>query len=304
MALKDNHPRRQHCVPKFLLANFADEDGNIFVFDKSKETSFPSKPATMIAETYFYDFVDHKGEQQTFEYILGEHEGLISQLFRTIIERESLAHLTSMDRLNIAQFIAVLQYRVQAVRHRLKSIHDGLQRTLEERGIDGGDVAPKLSAEQLQRASLEYMHQSIKNGRTFARRLLLLQRAPDSMPFYTSDNPVAMVNCLEPQIRRMPEHPGTEVYLPISRQFSLHYVCDFTANKLVGDLAPEARRETVTRVSSKAHLLAPENVEHQNILQVEHAARFLISSINDFTVAREMINRNPKLKEPPGYTIS
>ncbi len=25
MALKENHPRRQHCVPQFLLRNFADD---------------------------------------------------------------------------------------------------------------------------------------------------------------------------------------------------------------------------------------------------------------------------------------
>lgn len=304
MALKDNHPRRQHCVPKFLLKNFADERENIFVFDKSKEASFPSKPATMIAETYFYDFVDDVGEQQTFEYVLAEHEGLIAELFRTIIERESVVHLTSMDRLNIAQFIAVLQYRTQAVRHRLKSIHDGIQRTLEERGFDGGDVAPKLSAADLQKASLHYMHQSIKNGRTFARRLLTLQRAPNSTPFYISDNPVAMVNSLEPHIRRMPEHRGTEVYLPISRQFSLHIASDFAATVLFGGMAREERLRAVSTISSKAHPLAPEDVEHQNMFQVEHASRFVISAVDNFTVAREMIKRNPKLKDPPGYTFS
>jgi len=34
------------------------------------------------------------------------------------------------------------------------------------------------------------------------------------------------------------------------------------------------------------------------------AARFVISSTNDFTLAREMIKRNPSLKEPPGYKLS
>jgi hypothetical protein len=50
--------------------------------------------------------------------------------------------------------------------------------------------------------------------------------------------------------------------------------------------------------------LAPQNVEHQNSLQVQHASRFVISSTNDFTVAREMIERNPSFREPPGYTVS
>ena len=46
-----------------------------------------------------------------------------------------------------------------------------------------------------------------------------------------------------------------------------------------------------------------ENVEHQNSVQVQHASRLVISSVKDFTVAREMIRRNPKLKELPGIPV-
>ncbi|CAN5475780.1 hypothetical protein BH11PLA2_BH11PLA2_29850 [soil metagenome] len=304
MTLKENHPRRQHCVPRFLLKQFGDKDERFFVFNKATGVSFESEAVAVIAQTHFYDFVDSTGEQQTYEYVLAYHEGVISQLFRTIIERESVAHLTGQDRLNIGQFIAVLQYRTQAVRHRLKSLYQGIQRTLEERGIDGGDVVPKFTAENLQKASLQHMHQSIKNGRIFSRRLLMLQRAPDSTPFYISDNPVAMVNPLEPHIRRMPEHRGTEVYMPISRQFSLHIASDFAARVLFGDLTREARIRAVSALSSKAHLLASEDAENQNMFQVEHSSRFIISAIDDFKLVMEMIQRNPKLKEPPGYTVS
>jgi len=72
-------------------------------------------------------------------------------------------------------------------------------------------VAPKLSAQGLQDTSLRYMSQAIKNGKPLAKRHWMLQRAPESTPFYISDNPVAMVNYFEPQIKRMVEHPGTEV---------------------------------------------------------------------------------------------
>ena len=72
---------------------------------------------------------------------------------------------------------------------------------------------------------------------------------------------------------------------------------------LFAGLAPEALDQVEAMRAGSADLLAPENVEHQNSVQVQHASRFVISSVKDFTVAREMIRRNPKLKELPGYTV-
>ena len=303
MALKENHPRRQHCVPQFLLRKFANDKEQIYVFDKAKESAFESKPGAVIAESRFYDFVDGKGERHTFEYVLSEHESTIAALMGSIIDRQTIAHLTSMDRLNIAQFVAVLQYRVQAVRQRLKSLHDGIQRVLEERGFDGGDVAPKLTAQDIQDASLAQMHRAIKNGKVLAKRWWMLQRAPESTPFYISDNPVAMVNYLEPRALKI-DHPGVDIYLPISRQYTLFIVSDMVAMALLAGVAPEARDQSEAMRTGRADQLAPENVEHQNSLQVQHASRFIISSTNDFTVARETIKRNPSFKDPPGYTVS
>ncbi len=254
MALKENHPRRQHCVPQFLLRHFADDKEKLFVFDKAKESAFESKPGAVIAESRFYDFVDGKGEPHTFEYVLSEHESTMAALVGSIIDRQSIAHLTSMDRLNIAQFVAVLQYRVQAVRQQLNSLHDGIQRVLEERGIHGGDVAPKLSAQDIQHASLAQMHQAIKNGSALVKRRWMLQRAPDSTPFYISDNPVAMVNYLEPRTLKI-DHPGVEIYLPISRQYTLYMVSDVVATALLGGLAPESRAQAEAMRTGRADQL-------------------------------------------------
>jgi len=204
---------------------------------------------------------------------------------------------------NIAQFVAVLQYRVQAVRQRFKSLHDGIQRVLKERGFDGGDVAPKLTDQQLQHASLAQMHRAIKNGRVLAKRFWMLQRAPDSTRFWISDNPVAMVNYLEPQARVI-EHPGAEIYLPISQRYTLYIVSDSVAMALLDGVAPEARDQAEAMRAGRADQLTQENVEHQNSLQVQHASRFVISPTSDFTVAREMIKRNPRLRDLPGYKVS
>jgi len=103
MALKKNHPKRQHCVPQFLLRYFAGENERFYVFDKRKESVFESKPGAVIAESWFYDFFDGEGEPHTYEYILSEHESVIAGLFGSIVDQQSIAHLTRTDRLNIAQ---------------------------------------------------------------------------------------------------------------------------------------------------------------------------------------------------------
>ena len=303
MALKENHPKRQHCVPRFLRKHFTNERDRFYVFNKAKESVFESKPEAVIAESWFYDFVDGEGEPHTFEYILSEHESVVANLVSSIIDNESIAHLSNMDRLNIAQFVAVLQYRVQAFRRRLKSLHDGFQRVLEERGIDGGDVAPKISDQDIQHASLAQMHRAIQNGKVLAKRSWMLQRAPQTTPFWISDNPVAMVNYVEPK-ERMIQHPTAEIFVPLSREYTLHIMSDMVAALLLRDMCSEEFDLTEAMRTGRADQLAPENVEHQNSLQVQYASQFIISPTDDFKVARQMIQQNPALKEQPGYTVS
>lgn len=164
-------------------------------------------------------------------------------------------------------------------------------------------MAPKLSEQEIQHVSLVQMHRSIENGRVFAKRRWMLQRAPDSTPFYISDNPMVIVNHLEPRAFAI-EHHGVDIYLPISRQLTLYFVSNMVSTALLAGLVPEARDQTEAMCSGNVDLLAPENVQHQNSLQVQQASRFIISANGDFQVVREMIRRNPGLKKPPGYKVT
>src|SRR5581483_3503795 len=125
--------------------------------------------------------------------------------------------------------------------------------------IDGGDVAPKLTPQQLHEASLAEMHRSIKNGRPLAKRRWMLQRAPDSTPFHISDNPVAMVNYLVPHARHI-DHPDVELYLPNSSRFSLHILSDAVAMTLLAGAVPEAREQAEALRTGAADQLSAEHV--------------------------------------------
>jgi hypothetical protein len=72
---------------------------------------------------------------------------------------------------------------------------------------------------------------------------------------------------------------------------------------LLAGAVPEAREQAEALRAGTADLLAPDNVLHQNSLQVHYASRFVIASEDKFDLAKEMIAKNPKLKEPPGFTV-
>src|SRR6266542_326641 len=135
-----NHPKNQHYVPQFLLRNFTNPKGQLSVFDKAKEKSFSTSPRGIAAEAWFYDFVDDRGDPQSFEHVLGSLVANVSGIIARIIEKQSLAHLTTDERIGLSFFAAVPQLRVKAMRERAQSLNTGILRVLAERGIDGGDV--------------------------------------------------------------------------------------------------------------------------------------------------------------------
>ena len=59
MAEMKNNERigtRQHYVPQFLLRNFTDGEGRLWVFDKQTGKPFSKSPAKVAAECGFYDY--------------------------------------------------------------------------------------------------------------------------------------------------------------------------------------------------------------------------------------------------------
>jgi hypothetical protein len=98
MAKKGNHAKIQHYVSQFQLRNFADERGQLRVFDKAEGRIFTLSPHGIAAEAGFYDFTDQAGKPHTVEHLLGKMETQVSGIIAGILDRQSLAHLTAKDR--------------------------------------------------------------------------------------------------------------------------------------------------------------------------------------------------------------
>jgi hypothetical protein len=314
-----NHPRNQHYVPQFLLRNFCDDRGRVFVFDKATERTFSASTRGIAAEAWFYDFIDADGNRQSLEYFLGRLEAKVSGILAGVLERESLAHLSTADRVHISLFAAVQQLRVKAVRQRMQSLNGGILRVLADREIDPGDVVREMSDDDVKRVGIARIQDANKTAEFFLAKAWILRRAPNDRPFWISDNPITFHNVVEPS-RRGLGSPGVEILLPISRRFSICFLSDHMRQLIrqgVADLqryerdfgrahpgAAEILRQAEVIEKGTPDLLPTESVDHQNSLQVQYASRFVISATDAFEIAKEMIRRNPKLKEPPSFVVS
>lgn len=107
---------------------------------------------------------------------------------------------------------------------------------------------------------------------------------------------------------------GLEINLPISPSFcrtwlrlirkGLDYAREYRrrCGYCPGDYASiEQLAEAIG--TDEPDKLLPENVDHLNSLQVQYSSLFVISVSDDFEMAKLMIGRNPRLKEPPGFIV-
>jgi hypothetical protein len=209
---------------------------------------------------------------------------------------------------------------VKSTRDRIKSINVGLRDAMARRGIDPGDVLPEMDDKDIKHQSIAHIQTAKELARYFFDKAWILHQAPHHNGFYISDNPVTLHNLVKQPGRGNLglTSLGIEIYLPISSQLSICFFCDKMRGAIQDNLqrAESARRSGACPVdiaplerilnaidTGSPDLLLPENVEHQNSLQVLFSSRFAFSGQDDFDLVRSMIAENPQLKHPPEMVI-
>jgi len=280
--------RIQHYIPRFYLREFSKEAGDrsqVFCFDKKTGTKFLVSVDKVGAESYFYD-IDGK---QEVEQAFSELEGAMSGSYRALLESEDITELSKDDRILIALFIATQHMRTRDFRNIIK---EATEYTLKHiRSLSGTE--DKLSRERLERLTEE------KPAKCFQFALLarsvpefvavLLQMKwilfinETKMPFWCSDTPFTYSNVF-PSNKYDGlgfERVGSQTHFPLSPKLSLEIVDPLTY----------AGYPTII------HIDDTENVIFNNHLQVKSAQRHIFSPTNDFSLAEEMIEKNPQLRE-------
>ena len=311
-----NHPKNQHYVSQFLLNNFQiDSTNQIYCFDKTNDKIFKTNIKNVACEKWFYD-IDEGNPNSSLEQDLSQLEGRVAPIINEkILRNKSIRGLTDDDFLQVALFIAVQILRTRSARQSLKCMDELIQRELVEIGSDIDKIQnyKKIETEK------ELKEIAISNIKTVKDRLVphILDKVwmlyESNNEFIISDNPIGFQNTVNKDEFRGTiglAVRGIEIYLPLSPQYNLGLLCRKTFNEMKTYFTEYYReldsqgsfelRNFVNSIRRKTPVKCFDfNVENINSIQVLSSERFIFSNNNNFSLAKEMINKNKEVKHGP-----
>ncbi len=304
----------------------------VWCFDKATARVFPANIKGVMSRKRFYE-VRVDGKSVSLEAPLSEIEGMLRPILARLVRDQQLAALTEEDRLTVASFCAVQMLRTQEFRERIKDLNEGFGDALRKRGVDPSQVSnfKMLSNEKVKALSMDML---VKAPREYAPHFVskywhLIGSTPDD-PFHVGDHPVVLDN----DFGRGPgslglASPGVAIYLPLSPTLCLA----MTDRALVRELFACARRARVGHHELERRMAAdgfpahgvaileqmklhrdrinlqlkpmeagtpsahePQVVTRVNSLQMLYAARWIVSSMPDFSLPLKMLADDPHLR--------
>lgn len=216
--------KKQHYVPKFLLRNFATEDGKFFVFQLLKNTIL-DKPIPYKQQCYTnYMYGDNK----QWENELSILESDASFAIQKIINNEHLSHI---DKSVLKQFILFQYLRTEQTIERSKSIMENGLRQLVPiiTSLNHLNVSKKFAStfakeyvdKHFSRKETATLHlDAAKKNQTVLEDLRFVVLKTNGR-FLCSDNPVILENTLQPEFGRGYASVGVIFILPISSQYAI-----------------------------------------------------------------------------------
>jgi len=279
-------PKAQHYVPRFYLARFVDQEGCVWVFDKTQGRTFRAKPENIACQNRFYDLpeLEQIGEVRTLmEHQFADLESdaqRISGCWLRQAEERGRVEIPEPNRDIMSLFLALQLLRTAEARTVLLQFVQLLQRA--------GDISRTYDAAadaQALHGALLWDDDSIKAIRSKIADCIWLFAFNDSkQPFFTSDHPALVKSgdnkmwMLGPRVFEC----GMYVVLPLTPRW-IWYCKDREYWARLAELD-----QTVSPVR-----FTPDMVNHENSGQVGVCSRFVFSNSPDFAFAKEYCEAAP-----------
>ena len=315
----DTTNTNQHYVSQMLLRGFATTPGSeqVHVFDKTTGKKFTTAIRTVAAERGYYDL----GDSETLDSAMNIADGQASGVINHIRNRHSLARITREEREVLAVFVVLQFLRTRGFLEGFRHIGQALIEAIQKRRLKpppewDAQPTPEQQREEYLRVIPGFLQDFLPH---LLSKDLLLFETDRNVPFCISDNPVALNNTVNDGDGGLRGTlglavAGIEIYLPISAELTLAYLCSSIGRayeveqlrlRRIGGLLSEAAffylQARDTGVSMK---LNPDNVRFHNSLQILNAERFVIACRDDFADAADMVKRDPKTRTGPRVTAS
>jgi len=315
--MADPADTNQHYVPQFLLRGFhTGNEAQIWAFDKTSSKSFTTAIDKVASEHGFYN-VDGSAQ---LDDVIRKFEEATAPIIKDVRERKSLAGIDEFKRIWLSGFTALQYVRTRAFSERSQDMMRQITHVATQ--MSGGELSeqvrkqlgldePGTEHEKALSTILGLVRPAVDE---LQKKHLILYRSDGSLLFCIGDSPVALHNTFNPGdgIRGTLglAVPGIEVYLPISKDLVLAYMCLSIAVSCIG-LEEEARSMGFTHAHAGPYLRAikhgtavlmeKEHIRFQNSLQLGFAERFVYSSVDNFEDARDILAGNPRHRVGPRY---
>lgn len=287
--------KHQHYVPQFYLRAFSvgGQRKQVHVFDKATRTTSARSIKKVAQQDFYYDAptIDNAvGQAQFLENTFGKLESRAAPLIATILESVSTSVapvFTDEDLLAIVAFVAFQYVRTPEMRSKItqawriradllvKAHGEAVLAELPNLGPDG---EAELHGTHLQSPEL-----LLRIGASLVQRRLSVLVADDAGPvFVTSDQPVVYW----PWVPQPGPHGIESLHVAVGIPLSPKVMLAFIPNDQ-GTPFGECSAVPIT----------PSEVVFLNRMQVTSSMSKLFSSLPDFQLARDLLNRFPQLSD-------
>jgi hypothetical protein len=135
------NPKRHHFLPEFYLNGFS-RDGYVWLYDRERSQFRRQSAHDTAVIRYYYAFENEKGERDfSVESFLSGVEGKAKSI---IVQLEAGGEIKPHDRLDLAQFIALLMVRTPKFHSEVDQIADASSKHLIKHMISTVEEAANL----------------------------------------------------------------------------------------------------------------------------------------------------------------
>lgn len=273
----------EHYVPRFYLRNFSiKNDGKaVFCFDKTNSKKFIANIRNIACEKYFYDFPKR---DKTAEKALAKTEAIVSSAYDKLIETCDLNKLTWAERVSIANFVSIQEIRTKEMREMLADMTRRVIKLLSMHKLSK-ELEKELERIRAPEYPQEFQMRMFANVKKFSDIILsmkwILAENKTETPFWTSDHPINRYNPYKDPLGNLGYlSKGIQIFFPLNPRLSL-LLCDIV------DYFPYADKIVTDK---------KDNIIFQNHLQMRWSTRFVFSQDADFSLAEEILRREPILR--------
>jgi hypothetical protein len=277
--------RREHYVPRFYLEL---SGKRLFVFDKLTGNVFETGSKNIALEQGFYDL----DPEIDLEAAIAEIEGRLRVGISELIDKSHPNTISKDARIRISVFVALQYVRTKEFRAWLKEFGEKLVTEMIRSNSKfknakfkitmKPELARVLQAERIVDDTIPQL------GHRLGHSLWALLLNKTNVPFWTSDNPVALFNPIDYGDKSGVGFAvkGIQVHFPLNSKLLL-LILDPTTYKI----------PPVNAVNDE------ESVVYENKLQLYNATRFVVSSIDDFSMGKKMREEDKALRQEPDRVI-